>query len=227
MAKVTVVTGPQGSGKTTEVNKLIAGRPAMQIGSLAVNGFSRDPFYIQHLIQEASAKKATVIVMPELWVEPALLRTMLNNVLLSGILFDDYPADVIIETQMPEQDIPFKSYIDLIVKTKPEKKNGLEIISEERQRQITDEGWTTEHDAQHRNGELAEAAACYAMGQEDRQHLDKCGLFFSRLWPWARAWWKPTPENRIRELAKAGALIAAEIDRILNLPKSNYNAKDN
>jgi hypothetical protein len=28
------------------------------------------------------------------------------------------------------------------------------------------------------------------------------------------AWWKPTPSDRIRELTKAGALIAAEIDRL-------------
>ena len=27
-------------------------------------------------------------------------------------------------------------------------------------------------------------------------------------------WWKPTPKNRVRELVKAGALIAAEIDRL-------------
>ncbi len=44
-------------------------------------------------------------------------------------------------------------------------------------------------------------------------------------WPWDPKWWKPlyndeedqTPDeidNRIRELTKAGALIAAEIDRL-------------
>lgn len=222
MAKVTVITGPQGSGKTTEVNKLIAGRAVMYANSSVLNELRTDEFCIHRLIRKAIKAKAEVIVMPELGVDTSLLRTLFINLILC-----DCPIDVIIETQTPEQDIPFKSYIDLIVKTKPEKKNGLGIISEERQRQITEEGWTAEHDAQHRNGELAEAAACYAMGQEDRQHLDRCGLFFSRLWPWSRDWWKPTTENRIRELAKAGALIAAEIDRLLNLPKSHYNAKDN
>ena len=34
-------------------------------------------------------------------------------------------------------------------------------------------------------------------------------------WPWNVVWWKPTPDDRIRELAKAGALIAAEIDRLI------------
>jgi hypothetical protein len=36
-------------------------------------------------------------------------------------------------------------------------------------------------------------------------------------WPFDRSWYKPTPENRIRELEKAGALIAAEIDRLQRL----------
>lgn len=36
------------------------------------------------------------------------------------------------------------------------------------------------------------------------------------FWPytWAEKWWKPSPGDRIRELEKAGALIAAEIDRL-------------
>jgi hypothetical protein len=34
------------------------------------------------------------------------------------------------------------------------------------------------------------------------------------FWPWDRAWWKPSPNNRIRDMEKAGALIAAEIDRL-------------
>jgi hypothetical protein len=33
--------------------------------------------------------------------------------------------------------------------------------------------------------------------------------------------WKPTPGNRIRELEKAGALIAAEIDRLSRLEGKN------
>ncbi len=41
-------------------------------------------------------------------------------------------------------------------------------------------------------------------------------VLFPSTWDWFK-WWKPTPENRIKELAKAGALIAAEIDRIQNI----------
>jgi hypothetical protein len=89
---------------------------------------------------------------------------------------------------------------------------GIELIAAERKRQIKEEGWTAEHDDQHKDGELAKAAASYAYPHE--------GGFFSRraaLWPWADEWYKPNPDNRIRELEKAGALIAAEIDRLLRL----------
>jgi hypothetical protein len=43
------------------------------------------------------------------------------------------------------------------------------------------------------------------------------------FWPWAKEWYKPgkddTNASRIRELTKAGALIAAEIDRLEALPE--------
>jgi hypothetical protein len=81
---------------------------------------------------------------------------------------------------------------------------GVELIAAERQRQVEAEGWTTEHDDGHYYGELAQAAACYARFDVSR----------AATWPWAVEWWKPTPGNRVRELVKAGALIAAEIDRL-------------
>ena len=85
---------------------------------------------------------------------------------------------------------------------------GVERIAAERQRQIEVEGWTAEHDRQHhQNTALIEAAICYA--------LDATGDI-SQLgrgrWPWERGSWKP--DTRIRDLEKAGALIAAEIDRL-------------
>lgn len=106
------------------------------------------------------------------------------------------------------------------------KLTGIEIITEERQRHFSVEGWTIERDQRYSNGELADAAICYAMDPKDREKYFK-DLFF-RFWPWSRHWWKPTPDNRIRELAKAGALIASEIDRLQNLPKFELkDAKDN
>lgn len=91
--------------------------------------------------------------------------------------------------------------------------NGIERIATERMRQIEEEGWNRQHDADHVMGELGRVGALYAMPDFFRERV------FKHLWPfsWSRAWWKPSPENRIRELEKAGALIAAEIDRLIAL----------
>jgi len=77
----------------------------------------------------------------------------------------------------------------------------------ERQRQISAEGWTPEHDDEHEIGELARAAACYAANATGFRLMNR-----ANLWPWDRAWWKPTTPRR--DLVKAGALILAEIERI-------------
>lgn len=83
-------------------------------------------------------------------------------------------------------------------------------IAEERSRQIEGEGFSTVRDDQYVGGDLAKAAACYAIS--DRMPLPAYGGFIGRLWPWPTHWWKPT--NRRRDLIKAGALIVAEIERI-------------
>jgi hypothetical protein len=98
---------------------------------------------------------------------------------------------------------------------------GLELIAKERKRQIEKEGWTPDHDDEHEGEELARAAACYALPAHYRQVAGPIAGV-PLLWPWAVRWWKPSPD-RVRELSKAGALIAAEIDRLsrraLPLPK--------
>lgn len=103
-------------------------------------------------------------------------------------------------------------------------KSGIEIIAEERQRQISVENWSLNHDVMHHTrGELAQAAACYAMPQAERKQYQSYSKFgwFPRWWPkdWSVRWWKPSPDNRIKELAKAGALIAAEIDRLQEIDR--------
>ena len=88
--------------------------------------------------------------------------------------------------------------------------NGaLEAIAAERQRQIDSEGWTPEHDDEHRHGEMAGAAACYVL--DGMGPLRMPGLFMM-LWPWDTGWWKPS--DRRRNLVKAAALIVAEIERL-------------
>jgi hypothetical protein len=86
------------------------------------------------------------------------------------------------------------------------REDGAKLIAAERQRQIDVEGWTPAHDAAHNAGDLARAAACYALPATWRS---------ANIWPWDLRWWKPSHEDRLRELVKAGALIAAEIDRLL------------
>lgn len=84
--------------------------------------------------------------------------------------------------------------------------SGVELIAAERERQF-EVGFGADGDDRQRAGELAMAAACYATPP---MHRDEP---LPMLWPWSGMVWRPTP-CRIRELAKAGALIAAEIDRL-------------
>lgn len=84
---------------------------------------------------------------------------------------------------------------------------GAELIAAERQRQIDMEGWTADHDDTHGKGELLAAGICYA------HCAGQFKMTSPRQWPWAEAWWKPTGDP-VRDLTKAGALIAAEIDRL-------------
>ena len=48
-------------------------------------------------------------------------------------------------------------------------RTGIELIQEERTRQVQEEGWTPEHDEEHGDGELALAAACYAIPEDRRE----------------------------------------------------------
>lgn len=99
-------------------------------------------------------------------------------------------------------------------------KTGIELITEERNRQISSEKFSYDHDDAHTEGELAYAATRYA-GNHDQLPSIKKGEFPPPKWPWG-GFWKPSPDNRIKELAKAGALIAAEIDRLQRKKKRDY-----
>lgn len=101
----------------------------------------------------------------------------------------------------------------------------IDEISAERQRQIEVEGWTPDHDDEHTDGSLADAAASYAAtrpGFTSRtEEIPSRGESIvsrtarvPRIWPksWSIDWWKP--KIRRRNLVKAGALIVAEIERL-------------
>lgn len=102
--------------------------------------------------------------------------------------------------------------------------SGIEVIAKERQRQIQQKGFNKIHDSQYKTSALNNAAICYAIfagSSNSMREAIRQQVKFGHTpggWPWDLQSWKPSDDNcdssRIRELAKAGALIAAEIDRL-------------
>lgn len=93
----------------------------------------------------------------------------------------------------------------------PEKYTSGAVIDvlKERERQITSEGWSKGHDDSHADGELSQAAGCYAMfGDPSGPYKNQAPI----EWPWHGRWWKVTSYRR--SLVKAAALLIAEIERI-------------
>ena len=96
--------------------------------------------------------------------------------------------------------------------------NGIERIAAERMRQLKQEGrGAPEHDDKCVDGQLADAAACYAAVYPIWRKDGSTPMPFR---------WKPLPifrnapsTKRIKQLSLAGALIAAEIDRLQRLKR--------
>jgi hypothetical protein len=117
--------------------------------------------------------------------------------------------------------------------------SGAERIAAERDRQMKVEGWTPAHDDQHTAGELAIAAACYAAQYPIKAEVSRevpcscreacCEHFGGTItkrgwqdpWPWSEECDKRKKHDRIKSLTIAGALIAAEIDRLLRLAETS------
>ena len=121
-------------------------------------------------------------------------------------------------------------------------KTPIELIKDERTRQIEKEGWTLEHDdTEHPDGELAMVAALYASPEDNLQIVEYCkecneAHHILDPWPWMdsvnydrygdggvdiehHAWDKRKEVNRMRRLQIAGALIVAEMERLQRLEK--------
>lgn len=96
--------------------------------------------------------------------------------------------------------------------------SGAELIAAERRRQIEEECRTAEHDADHDAGELVYAARAYLRAHDWRRQFRsgndviKRYVLADNLWPWSPADFKPRSD--VDDLVRAGALIAAELDRI-------------
>ena len=81
----------------------------------------------------------------------------------------------------------------------PDILTGVQLIYAERERQISVKGYNSEHDDTHSDDQLTMLAEKYIFGRNT-----KVGS---------------TTDERISELSKAGALIAAEIDRLQRTKK--------
>jgi hypothetical protein len=118
-------------------------------------------------------------------------------------------------------------------------KTGIELIADERNRQVSVEGWTPEHDDEHNGNQIAMAAACYASPVPLNARIEvPCGCreafcphsafgkhMWVDAWPWERGADKRGKHDRLKQLAIAGALIAAEIDRLQREQESERNGK--
>lgn len=100
--------------------------------------------------------------------------------------------------------------------------SGSRQIARERHRQIAIERYDAEHDDAHGHEELVAAAIAYAIDAVGRASETRttCGMelsvdFVAWFWPWERSAFKPTIDDVERQLAKAGALLAAAIDAIV------------
>ncbi|KKN40146.1 hypothetical protein LCGC14_0736440 [marine sediment metagenome] len=115
---------------------------------------------------------------------------------------------------------------------------GVDLIFKERRRQVEGEHWGPEHDDEAWTGTMALAAACYAAPIAlYKQQVSSIGFAFVDPWPWEqrfdRRTERPVPPNlpstgcqlRIRELVKAGGLIAAEVDRLLRAEDEDLGAR--
>ena len=147
----------------------------------------------------------------------ALKLTLDKLIWASGAFDTDAKSESWAKVGRPAVEAAFKTLNHHKKEIGESKRDGVSLIAEERKRQVEVRGWTDEHDAQWKSGELALAAACYAIeNNKTAEVIDKINSdsgFTVNAWPWD-GWWKPS-DSPIRNLQKAGALIAAEIDRLL------------
>lgn len=101
------------------------------------------------------------------------------------------------------------TFMGAVVPAEPYPGPGVAQILRERRRQIAVEGHTRNNDHVYQDNELTRAAFCYllsSLGNTSAQTSPP------GRWPWPREAWKP--KNKRADLVRAGALIAAEIDRM-------------
>lgn len=97
---------------------------------------------------------------------------------------------------------------------------GTKLIEQYREEQISKHNWSVQHDIDvNKDGQLVQAAMAYlanVVTVEVDSASGPVAVDSRTLWPnnWSKRWLKLS-DNRVKDLSKAGALIAAEIDRLL------------
>lgn len=109
---------------------------------------------------------------------------------------------------------------------------GAELIAQERQRQIEIEGYNLQRDVdEYSRDQLKGAALCYLVNAFTKSRPD-LGVKASinnyigdnvDPWPWDEKYDKRVKHDALRSLVISGALIAAEIDRLLTPPPQINN----
>jgi hypothetical protein len=100
----------------------------------------------------------------------------------------------------------------------PDDTAALADIRRERTRQIEELKRLPEDDDQYTDGQMADAAAAYAL-------VRTSGLAFAGdVWPWGAGDFKDSGERR--NLVKAGALIVAEVERLDRAEARATNPQD-
>lgn len=135
---------------------------------------------------------------------------------------------------------------------------GVDLIAQERQRQIEVEKFDLSHDEFYKNGELMGAAGCYVANAlskhlEEVAHTNQSPLAHFEVydlgeldfqvnsgdrgdrrirkagwidgWPWDAEWDKRKKHDKLRSLVIAGALIVAQIEKMLQ-SNANKQPKD-
>lgn len=106
---------------------------------------------------------------------------------------------------------------------------GAMDIVEERVRQEEAEGYTPDGDDIYSCGELLAAALAYGISAFPADYFndpynDDVTEMMQHLWPWGDINWKP--RDKRSDLVRAGALIAAEIDRLDRLAAKSDQGQD-
>ncbi len=109
-------------------------------------------------------------------------------------------------------------------------KTAIELVVLERMRQIKEEGYSIEQDVElySDNNDLEWAAAAYALPENLPMFFVENNVLRSDFFPWEKERWKPNPNDRIRELVKAAALLVAKIEvEQIKVSKTSKNVSEN